>query len=208
MPATGRRAILRLRARSSPRSGAGPASRSCVAEAADRTARGQPLDGLGDRPAGPGARDLVGGAARAAGSRRGRPATRSSAMTSRSVASSATASRRWPQLAHVSWFAAWGDGACGNVGLGADGPGKAALMVGTSGALRAVVADPAPHVPAGLFAFRLGAGDRDRGPAERRRWAPGVGEPAARPLARLAGAGRRRDRPGCPRPHRAAVHLR
>jgi gluconokinase len=71
---------------------------------------------------------------------------------------SPAASRRWPQLAHVSWFAAWGDGACGNVGLGAVGPGKAALMVGTSGALRAFVPDPAPRIPVGLFGFRLGAG--------------------------------------------------
>lgn len=68
---------------------------------------------------------------------------------------SVTASRRWPQLAHVSWFAAWGDGACGNVGLSAVGPGMAALMVGTSGALRSVVSDPAPSIPGGLFAFRL-----------------------------------------------------
>ena len=68
------------------------------------------------------------------------------------------ASRRWPQLAHVSWFAAWGDGACGNIGLGAVGSAKAALMVGTSGALRAIVADAAPSIPDGLFAFRLGAG--------------------------------------------------
>jgi gluconokinase len=71
---------------------------------------------------------------------------------------SGTASRRWPRFAHVAWFAAWGDGGCGNVGLAAAGPGKAALMVGTSGALRAVVADPAPSIPAGLFAYRLGGG--------------------------------------------------
>jgi gluconokinase len=70
----------------------------------------------------------------------------------------ATASRRWPQLRHVSWFAPWGDGACGNVGLAAAGHGTAALMVGTSGAMRSVIADPAPSVPAGLFAFRLGTG--------------------------------------------------
>jgi gluconokinase len=69
-----------------------------------------------------------------------------------------TAASRWPGLSEASWFAAWGDGACGNVGLGAVSPEKAALMVGTSGALRAVVADPAPPVPAGLFAYRLGAG--------------------------------------------------
>jgi len=71
---------------------------------------------------------------------------------------SGAAARRWPQLAGISWFAAWGDGACGNVGLGATGPGRAALMVGTSGALRAVVEEPAPAVPEGLFAYRLGPG--------------------------------------------------
>lgn len=70
----------------------------------------------------------------------------------------ATASGRWPQLGHVSWFAPWGDGACGNVGLGAAGRGTAALMVGTSGAMRSVVPDPAAPVPDGLFAFRIGAG--------------------------------------------------
>ena len=69
---------------------------------------------------------------------------------------SGAAARRWPQLAGLDWFAAWGDGVCGNVGLGATGSGKAALMVGTSGALRAVVRDAAPAVPDGLFAYRLG----------------------------------------------------
>jgi gluconokinase len=71
---------------------------------------------------------------------------------------SGTAARRWPQLSEAAWFAAWGDGACGNVGLGAVSPGEAALMVGTSGALRSLVGDPAPPIPLGLFAFRLGAG--------------------------------------------------
>lgn len=71
---------------------------------------------------------------------------------------SSTAARRWPQLSRATWFAAWGDGACGNVGLGATAPGQAALMVGTSGALRAVVADAAPPIPTGLFAYRLGPG--------------------------------------------------
>lgn len=71
---------------------------------------------------------------------------------------SGTAADRWPWLAQAAWFAAWGDGGCGNVGLAAAGPGKAALMVGTSGALRAIVADPAPSIPMGLFAYRLGAG--------------------------------------------------
>lgn len=71
---------------------------------------------------------------------------------------SGAAAGRWSRFAHVAWFAAWGDGACGNVGLAAAGPGRAALMVGTSSALRAVVVDPAPAVPTGLFAYRLGAG--------------------------------------------------
>lgn len=70
----------------------------------------------------------------------------------------AASAQRWPQLTHVVWFAPWGDGSCGNVGLGALGPGKAALMVGTSGALRTFLADPAPPLPAGLFAYRLGVG--------------------------------------------------
>ena len=68
------------------------------------------------------------------------------------------AAERWPGFAHLRWFAAWGDGGCGNVGLAAVGPGTAALMVGTSGALRAVVAEPAPVIPMGLFAHRLGGG--------------------------------------------------
>lgn len=68
----------------------------------------------------------------------------------------ATAAKRWPHLAACDWFAPWGDGGCGNVGLGAMGTGRAALMVGTSGALRAVV-DGTPPLPAGLFAQRLGS---------------------------------------------------
>ncbi len=71
---------------------------------------------------------------------------------------SAAASRRWPRLAHVSWFAPWGDGSCANVGMGATGPGRAGITVGTSGAMRTFIADPAPSIPAGLFAYRLGAG--------------------------------------------------
>ncbi|HYN69864.1 MAG TPA: FGGY family carbohydrate kinase [Candidatus Eisenbacteria bacterium] len=71
---------------------------------------------------------------------------------------SSNAADRWPRLAQAAWFAPWGDGGCGNVGLAAAGPGKAALMVGTSGALRAIVADPAPSILGGLFAYRLGAG--------------------------------------------------
>ena len=65
---------------------------------------------------------------------------------------------RWPALAGVPWFGPWGDGPCSNVGLEASGPTLAALVIGTSGALRAVMSDPAPPVLPGLFAQRLGSG--------------------------------------------------
>lgn len=71
---------------------------------------------------------------------------------------SADASRRWPPLAHVSWFAPWGDGSCATVGMAAVAPGRAGITVGTSGAMRTFIADPAPSTPAGLFAYRLGGG--------------------------------------------------
>lgn len=71
---------------------------------------------------------------------------------------SGSASQRWPRFSQFGWFAAWGDGGCGNVGLAATGQGTAALMVGTSGALRAIVADDSPAIPMGLFAHRLGSG--------------------------------------------------
>jgi gluconokinase len=66
--------------------------------------------------------------------------------------------RRWPALAQVPWFAPWGDGSCGNIGLGATTPDRAALMIGTSGALRRFVPDSTPAIPSGLFGYRLGDG--------------------------------------------------
>lgn len=71
---------------------------------------------------------------------------------------SGEASRRWSELAHVSWFAPWGDGSCANMGMGAAGPGRAGITVGTSGAMRSFIADPAPSLSSGLFGYRLGAG--------------------------------------------------
>jgi gluconokinase len=50
--------------------------------------------------------------------------------------------RRWTPLADVPWLPALGDGACANVGSGAIGPGRIALTLGTSGAMRLVL--PAP----------------------------------------------------------------
>ncbi len=63
--------------------------------------------------------------------------------------------RRWPALRGVPWFPALGDGACSNVGSGCTGPGRVALTVGTSGAMRALCDAPAARVPWGLWAYRL-----------------------------------------------------
>ncbi len=68
------------------------------------------------------------------------------------------AAERWPALAGVSWFPPWSDALCGNVGLGCAAGGRAALMIGTSGAMRAIVPGLVSAVPAGLFAHRVGDG--------------------------------------------------
>jgi gluconokinase len=68
------------------------------------------------------------------------------------------AAARWPALAGVPWFTPLSDASCGNVGLGCLAGGPAALQVGTSGAVRAIVADPVPPIPAGLFGHRLADG--------------------------------------------------
>jgi gluconokinase len=54
-----------------------------------------------------------------------------------------------------AWFPAWFDGGCSNVGAGCVGRGRAALMVGTSGALRVVYETERPRPRAGLFLYRL-----------------------------------------------------
>lgn len=71
---------------------------------------------------------------------------------------STAAARRWPRLAHVVWFAPWGDGSCANTGMAANAPGRAAITAGTSGALRTFIADPRPSISPDLFAYRLDAG--------------------------------------------------
>jgi gluconokinase len=46
---------------------------------------------------------------------------------------------RWGPLRRVPWYPAIGDGACANVGSGAVGPGRIAVTLGTSGAVRIVI---------------------------------------------------------------------
>jgi gluconokinase len=66
-----------------------------------------------------------------------------------------SAAGRWPALASARWFVPWSDALCGNVGLGGLVGGPVALQIGTSGAIRAIVARPAPVLPDGLFGHRL-----------------------------------------------------
>jgi gluconokinase len=53
------------------------------------------------------------------------------------------------------WYPAWIDGACSNVGAGVHGRERAALMVGTSGALRILYETERPQPRPGLFLYRL-----------------------------------------------------
>jgi gluconokinase len=62
---------------------------------------------------------------------------------------------RWPELAGVPWYPALGDGACNNIGSGCYSPERFALMVGTSGALRAVLEASHIDIPAGLWCYRV-----------------------------------------------------
>ena len=64
--------------------------------------------------------------------------------------------KRWPQLRDADWFPAIGDGAANNIGSGCIGRSRAALMVGTSGAMRvAYVGKPPEKIPPGLWCYRI-----------------------------------------------------
>jgi gluconokinase len=62
---------------------------------------------------------------------------------------------RWPLLDGIPWFPAYGDGACNSVGSGCVNPRKFALMVGTSGAMRAVVKQSEVPIPYGIWCYRV-----------------------------------------------------
>jgi gluconokinase len=62
---------------------------------------------------------------------------------------------RWPALARVPWLPALGDGACSNVGAGCTTPARAALMVGTSGAMRVCLTAESVAIPDGLWCYRV-----------------------------------------------------
>jgi gluconokinase len=61
---------------------------------------------------------------------------------------------RWPALRDVPWFPAIGDGAAANLGSGCVAPGRVALTVGSTGALRVVLPEVVA-VPRGLWCYRV-----------------------------------------------------
>ena len=67
--------------------------------------------------------------------------------------------RRWPRLEDAEWFFPVADGAANNIGSGCSSNGKAALMVGTSSAMRVVLREPPEKLPEGLWCYRV---DRER----------------------------------------------
>ena len=68
--------------------------------------------------------------------------------------------RRWPALMDANWFPAIGDGAADNLGSDCITKDKAALMVGTSAAMRvAYFGEPPGQIPPGLWCYRV---DRKR----------------------------------------------
>lgn len=62
---------------------------------------------------------------------------------------------RWPGLATLPWLPALGDGACSNVGAGCTTTERAALMVGTSGAMRVCLEGDTVEIPDGLWCYRV-----------------------------------------------------
>ena len=67
---------------------------------------------------------------------------------------------RWKRLQNAQWFLAIGDGAANNIGAGCVRQEKAALMIGTSGAMRVAYRGDVPEkIPDGLWCYRI---DRER----------------------------------------------
>lgn len=61
---------------------------------------------------------------------------------------------RWSELVDIPWFPAIGDGAAANIGSGCAVADRAAITMGTTGALRVVMPEVA-QVPPGLWCYRV-----------------------------------------------------
>jgi gluconokinase len=68
-----------------------------------------------------------------------------------------TYASRWPTLRDVPWFPAIGDGAAANIGSGCVSEDKFALTIGTSSAIRVVVAPEQVVPPPGLWLYFVDA---------------------------------------------------
>jgi len=66
--------------------------------------------------------------------------------------------KRWPRLANTEWFLPTADGATNNIGSGCLTSDTAALMVGTSGAMRVILDEPPKTIPDGLWCYRVDHG--------------------------------------------------
>lgn len=64
---------------------------------------------------------------------------------------------RWPALSNIPWFPAIGDGAAANAGSGCAAEGNWALTIGTSSAIRVIVAPDQVIPPPGLWLYLLDA---------------------------------------------------
>lgn len=65
---------------------------------------------------------------------------------------------RWPTLQDARWFPAIGDGAANNIGAGCTVRERAALMIGTSGAMRVMWQhEPPAELPFDLWSYRADA---------------------------------------------------
>ncbi len=62
---------------------------------------------------------------------------------------------RWPVLEGLPWFPAAADAACSSIGSGSAAPGRGAMMIGTSGAMRVVLDSFPSPVPRGLWCYRV-----------------------------------------------------
>jgi len=86
----------------------------------------------------------------------GADATRLPAIDDAPASLASPWAERWPALARVPWWPAWGDGACSNIGSACADARRVALNVGTSAALRIVRAAP-EALPQGLWHYRVDA---------------------------------------------------
>ncbi|HSM78930.1 MAG TPA: gluconokinase [Bryobacteraceae bacterium] len=64
---------------------------------------------------------------------------------------------KWPRFDGIPWYPAYGDGACSNIGANCVTPEDFCLMVGTSGAMRAVTGARRIIIPNGLWCYRVDA---------------------------------------------------